>query len=157
MAAAKQADKVKINFIGKTADGTIIDSTYPDPEEEACNDDDCCHDHGPMELTLGEGDFYIPIEKALIGMRVDEKKTVTVTPDDAFGDYDPENVFSVQRSEFPDEITPVVGQGLEVTGDDDEVYMVTVVEVTDEEVSLDTNHPLAGEELSYEFELVEIL
>jgi peptidylprolyl isomerase len=157
MAQAKQADKVTINFIGKIADGTIIDSTYPDPEHDACHDDGCSHEHGPFELTIGEGDFYTPIEEALVGMTVGEKKTITVTPDDAFGDYDPENVFSVQRSEFPDEITPVVGQGLEVTGDDDEVYMVTVVEVTDEQVSLDTNHPLAGEELSYEFELVEIL
>lgn len=157
MAQAKQADKVKINFIGKISDGTIIDSTYPDPDHDACNDDACGHEHGPFEITIGEGDFYTPIEEALVGMAVGEKKSATITPDDAFGDYDPENVFSVKRSEFPDDITPVVGQGLEVTGDNDEVYMVTVVEVTDEEVSLDTNHPLAGEELNYEFELVEIL
>ncbi len=157
MVQAKHADKVTINFIGKIADGTIIDSTYPDPEHDSCDDDECGHEHGPFEITIGEGDFYTPIEEALIGMAVGGKKTITVTPDDAFGDYDPENVFSVQRSELPDEIDPVVGQGLEVTGDDDEVYMVTVVEVTDEDVSLDTNHPLAGEELSYEFELVEIL
>ena len=157
MAQAKEADKVTINFIGQLADGTIIDSTYPDPEKEACNDDDCCHEHGPMELTIGEGDFYNPIEVALIGMSVGEKKTVIVTPDDAFGDYDPENVFSVKRSELPDDITPEVGLELEVTGEDDDLYMVTIVEVTDEEISLDTNHPLAGEDLTYEFELVEIL
>ena len=157
MAQAKEADKVTINFIGKLADGSIIDSTYPDPEEDSCSDDECGHEHGPMELTIGEGHFYTPIEAALIGMRVGEKKTVTVTPEDAFGDYDPENVFNVPRGDFPDDITPVVGQGLEVTGEDDEVYMVTVVEVTDEEISLDTNHPLAGEDLIYEFELLEIL
>ena len=157
MAQVKKADKVTINFIGKLADGSIIDSTYPDPEEDSCTDDECGHEHGPMELTIGEGHFYTPIEAALIGMRVGEKKTVTVTPDDAFGDYDPENVFSVPRGDFPDDISPVVGQGLEVTGEDDEIYMVTVVEVTDEEISLDTNHPLAGEDLIYEFELLEIL
>ena len=157
MAQVKEADKVKINFIGKLADGTIIDSTYPDPEEDACSDDNCCHDHGPMELTIGEGDFYTPIETALIGMQVGEKKIVVISPDDAFGDYNEENVFSVKRSELPDDIIPEVGLELEVTGDDDDLYMVTIVEVTDEEVSLDTNHPLAGEELTYEFELVEIL
>ena len=156
MAQVKNADKVIINFTGKLADGTIIDSTYPDTEESTYNDDECCHEHGPMELIIGEGDFYIPIEEALIGMSIGEKKTVKITPDDAFGDYNPENVFSVKRNEFPDEITPVVGQGLEVTGEDDEIYMVTVVAVTDDEVSLDTNHPLAGEELTYELELVEI-
>ena len=157
MAQAKTEDKVSINFIGKVADGSIIDSTYPDPEHDSCNDDQCGHEHGPFELTIGEGDFYTPVEEALVGMSVGDKKTVTVSPDDAFGDYDPENVFSVPRGEFPDDITPEVGQGMEVTGEDDEVYMVTVVEVTDEEVSLDTNHPLAGEELTYELELMAIL
>ena len=157
MAQAKTEDKVSINFIGKVADGSIIDSTYPDPEHDSCNDDQCGHEHGPFELTIGEGDFYTPVEEALVGMSVGDKKTVTVSPDDAFGDYDPENVFGVPRGEFPDDITPEVGQGMEVTGEDDEVYMVTVVEVTDEEVSLDTNHPLAGEELTYELELMAIL
>ncbi len=157
MTQAKEASKVKINFTGKLADGTIIDSTYADPEDDSCNDADCCHDHGPMELTIGEGDFYVPVETALVGMCVGEKKTITITPDDAFGDFDPENVFDVKRSELPDDLTPVVGMGLEVTGEDDDLYMVTIIKVTDEEVSLDSNHPLAGEELTYEFELVEIL
>lgn len=167
MAQAKKGDRVTINFTGKLADGSIMDSTYPDPEdqdcecdenaEHDCNDGECCQEPGPFELVIGEGDFYIPVEEALLGMQPGEKKTVTISPDDAFGDYDPENVFSVARSEFPDDIEPVVGMGLEVTGEDDELYMVTVVEVTDQQISLDTNHPLAGEELTYEFELVEIL
>ncbi len=73
------------------------------------------------------------------------------------GGFDSENVFTVQRSELPDEITPEVGMGLEVTGEDDDLYMVTIIRVSDTEVVLDSNHPLAGEELTYEFELVEIL
>ncbi|MCW8858135.1 MAG: FKBP-type peptidyl-prolyl cis-trans isomerase [Deltaproteobacteria bacterium] len=157
MTQAKEKDRVTINFIGKLADGTIIDSTYADPEEDLCNDDDCCHEHGPMELIIGDGDFYTPVETALVGMQVGEKKTVTITPDDGFGDYDPENVFSVKRSELPEDIIPEVGMGLEVTGEDEDLYMVTIVKVSDEEVSLDSNHPLAGEELTYEFDLVEIL
>ncbi len=87
MTQAKEADKVTINFIGKLADGAIIDSTYPDPEAESCADDNCCSDHGPMELTIGEGDFYTPVKAALIGMRVGEKKTITINPDDAFGGF----------------------------------------------------------------------
>ena len=157
MIQAKEADKVTINFIGKLADGTVIDTTYADPDEEACNDGDCCHEHGPLELTIGEGDFYPPIESALIGMCVGEKKSVVVSPEDAFGDYDPENVFSINRSEFADDITPEVGLELEVTGDDDELYLVTIVEMNDEEISFDSNHPLAGEELTYDFDLIEIL
>ena len=157
MIQVKEADKVTINFVGKLEDGTVIDTTFADPDEDSCNDDECCHEHGPMELTVGDGDFYLPVEAALIGMQVGEKKSVVISPDDAFGDYNPENVFTIKRSEFADDITPEVGLGLEVTGEDDELYMVTIVKVTDAEISLDTNHPLAGEELTYEVELVEIL
>ncbi|SEA55860.1 peptidylprolyl isomerase [Desulfuromusa kysingii] len=153
MLQAKEADKVSIHFIGKLEDGTIIDTTHADP----CQDDECCHEHGPLQLVIGEGDFYMPIEEALVGMRVGEKKSIVIAPDDAFGEYDAENVFSINRSEFADDITPEIGLELEVTGDDDEVYMVTIVKMDDEEITFDTNHPLAGEELTYEFELVEIL
>lgn len=157
MAQAKKGDKVTINFTGKLEDGSIIDTTYPDAEGHECSSDECGHDHGPFELTIGEGDFFIPIEEALVGMQPGEKKTMSIAPDDAFGDYAPENVFSVPRSDFPEDIEPAVGMGLEVAGEDNEEYMVTVVAVNDETVSLDTNHPLAGEDLTYEFELVEIL
>ena len=157
MSQVKESDKVMLNFVGKLTDGTIIDSTNADHEGDSCHDDDCCNDHGPLEVTLGEGEFYAPVEAALIGMRVGEKKTVVISPDDAFGQQDPENVFSILRSELSDDITPEVGLTLEVTGEDDDIYMVTIIEISDEEISLDANHPLAGEELTYEFELVEIL
>ena len=157
MAQAKKSDKVRINFTGTIADGTIIDSTFPEHEGDACSDDDCCGDHGPMELIIGEGEMYEPLESALIGMQVGEKKTVIISTEDAFGEYDTENVFSVKLSELPADITPEVGLTLEVAGDDDEYYMVTMIELSDEKVSLDANHPLAGEELTYEVELVEIL
>ena len=157
MAKAKEADKVIINFTGTTTDGSMIDSTFSDHDGDACSDDDCCGDHGPMELIIGEGEMYAPLEAALIGMQVGEKKSVVIPVEEAFGEYDPENVFSIKRSELPDDIVPEVGLTLEVAGEDDDYYMVMMIEVTDDEVSLDTNHPLAGEELTYEVELVEIL
>ncbi|PLX99150.1 MAG: peptidylprolyl isomerase [Desulfuromonas sp.] len=166
MAQVKQGDTVAINFNGTLDDGTVIDSTYPDPEESCdcesgdhtCDDGSCCQDPGPYELTLGEGEFFPSIEDALIGMAPGEKKTIVIPAADAFGEYDPENVFSVPRGEFPDdEINPEVGLELEVTGDNGEVFVATIVEVSDEQITLDTNHPLAGEDLTYEFELVEIL
>lgn len=157
MAQVQKADRVRIHYVGRLADGTIIDSTYADPETEACTADDCCHEHGPLELTVGEEEFYVPVEEALIGMQVGEKKVVVILPDDAFGDYNPENVFAVARSELPEDIVPEIGLELEVTGDDDDIFMVTIVEVSDDEVHLDSNHPLAGEELTYEFEVIEIL
>ena len=156
MSKVKDADKVLINYVGTLDDGTVIDSTYPHSDDD-CHDDECGHDHGPYEVVIGAGDFYVPIEEALIGMQVGDKKKVTISPEDGFGDYDAELVFTIERSELPEEIVPELGMELEVTGDDDDVYFVTIIGVTDTEVKLDSNHPLAGEELTYEFELMEIL
>lgn len=161
MAQAKAGDKVKIDFTGKLEDGTVIDTTLAEEKKEhdgGCHDEGCgCSEAGPMMLTIGGDEFFIPIEEALVGMSVGEKKTVVISAEDAFGDYDQERVFSVERNLFPDDVNPEVGAQFEIVGDDDEGMLVTVVEVDDENVSLDSNHPLAGEELIYEFELVEIL
>ena len=110
-----------------------------------------------MELIIGEDEFFTQIEEALIGMAPGEKKSVLIPAEDAFGDYDEEKVFEINRSDIPDDLYPEVGQELELTGEDDEVLEVSVVEVSDETVTLDANHPLAGEDLTYEIELVEIL
>lgn len=168
MAQAKKGDRVTINFIGTLEDGTVFDTTFPDPEAacstDACSTDDCgsddcgcCDESGPMELVIGEDDFFTQIEEALVGMAPGEKKTVKIPAEDAFGDYDEDKVFTVPRGEIPDDIYPEVGQELELTGEDDEVIEVTVIEIDDENITLDANHPLAGEDLSYEVELFEIL
>jgi peptidylprolyl isomerase len=165
MAQAKKGDRVTINFIGTLEDGTVFDTTFPESNPEAacstedCGSDDCgcCDESGPMELVIGEDDFFTQIEEALVGMAPGEKKTVKIPAEDAFGEYDEDKVFTVPRSEIPDDIYPEVGQELELTGEDDEVIEVTVIEVDEENITLDANHPLAGEDLSYEVELFEIL
>jgi peptidylprolyl isomerase len=110
-----------------------------------------------MELTIGAEDFFPQIEEALIGMAPGEKKTIVINTEDAFGEYDEEQVFTIGRDQFPADLTPEVGQELEFTDDDGEELEVTVVEVTEAGITVDANHPLAGENLTYEFELVEIL
>ncbi|OHB31698.1 MAG: peptidylprolyl isomerase [Desulfuromonadaceae bacterium GWC2_58_13] len=167
MAQAKKGDRVTINFVGTLDDGSVFDSTLETDEDscgtdgcgsdECSSDDCCCGENGPMELIIGEDDFFTQIEEALIGMAPGEKKTIVIPAEDAFGEYDEEKVFQVKRSEVPDDIYPEVGQELELTGEDDELLEVTVVEINDEDITLDANHPLAGEELTYEIELVEIL
>jgi peptidylprolyl isomerase len=170
MAIAKKGDRVTINFVGTLEDGTVFDSTLETAEDsccstdeghaDECDSDDCgcgCGESGPMELIIGEEDFFVQIEEALVGMAPGEKKTIVIPAVDAFGEYDEEKVFQVKRSEVPDDIYPEVGQELELTGEDDESLEVTVVEVSDEDITLDSNHPLAGEDLSYEVELVDIL
>lgn len=156
MAQAKKGDRVRIDFTGTIEDGTVIDTTAGEEHTE-CGSDDCGCEKGPMEVAIGEEQFFLQIEEALVGMAVGDKKTVTIPAEDAFGEYDADRVFTVERKQFPKDINPEVGQELELIAEDDESIGVTVVEANDESVTLDANHPLAGEELNYEFELVEIL
>ena len=159
MAQAKKGDKVRINFTGKLEDGSIIETTLE--LQDCCTDDDCGDDcaceYGPMELTIGEEEFFPMVEEALIGMAPGETKTVTIPAAEAFGEYDAEAVFTVERHLLPEDMNPAVGDDLILTGEDDEELEVTVVEVADNAVTFDANHPLAGEDLTYEVELVEIL
>lgn len=159
MATAKMGDKVTINYTGTLEDGTVFDSTI---HENNCCDDDTCEDegcgceHGPMTLTLGEEDFFPQVEEALVGMAPGEKKTITIPAEDAFGEYDADEVFSISREQLSGEIVPEVGMELELFGDDDETVEVVVVEVTEDTVTVDANHPLAGQDITYEVELLEI-
>ncbi|MFO7983838.1 MAG: peptidylprolyl isomerase [Desulfuromonadales bacterium] len=155
MAQAKKGDHVKINFTGKLEDGTVFDSTTKEAGE--CDHDDCGCEHGPLELTLGEEEFFERVEDALLGMQPGETKTVVVSADEAFGVYDDDMVFNVPRDEMPSHIKPEVGQQLELVGEDDQVFIVTVVEVTDENITIDANHPLTGEDLTFDLELLEIV
>lgn len=165
MSQAKKGDKVKINYTGRLEDGTVFDSTleeecgHDECETDDCSDDDCgcgC-ESGPMELTIGGGELFSQIDDALIGMAPGEKKTVVIPAVDAFGAFDQEKVFVVPRSDLPEDLKPEVGDELVLGNEDDEELGVAVVEVSNESVTFDANHPLAGEDLSFEVELLEIL
>jgi peptidylprolyl isomerase len=153
MAQVKQGDRVRINFTGTLRDGSVFDTTYGDK----CADEGCCEEIGPMEMTIGEEDFFPEVEKALIGMTPGGRKTVFIPAADAFGEYDEENVFSVDRDQIPGDFVPEAGQELELTDEEGDALPVTVVEVTDDSITFDANHPLAGEDITYEIELVSIL
>ncbi|NVN90851.1 MAG: peptidylprolyl isomerase [Desulfuromonadales bacterium] len=155
MAHAKHGDKVIFHYSATLEDGTVFDSTY----EDVCEDDDCdCEgESGPMEITIGSKEFFPEIEQALIGMAVGEKKSVLIPSADAFGEYDPEKVFSAKRSEIPEDLQPEVGDAFTLANDNDEEIDVTVVEVSADSVTFDSNHPLAGEDLKFDIELIEIL
>ena len=159
MKLAKKGDRVRINFTGTLADGSIFDTTLEDADcnSDDCGADDCSCEAGPMELTIGTEEFFSLIEDALVGMAPGEKKTVVIPAAEAFGAYDEEEVFTIHRDQLSADITPEVGQELELTDDDGEAVEVIVVEVTDTEVTHDANHPLAGEDITYEVELLEIL
>ncbi len=154
MTQVKKGDRVRIAYTGALQDGTVFDSTH---ESGECASEDCGCAEGPMELVVGEGQFLPRIEEELVGMSPGEKKTVTIAAEDALGEYDEENVFSIPRTDLPTDLNPEVGDQIALINEENEELPVTVVEVSEESITFDSNHPLAGEDLTFEFQLIEIL
>lgn len=166
MAQAQKGNTVTINYTGTLDDGSIFDSTLEGPEcedeeccEDDCSDDECgCGHHasGPMTFILGEAILFPQIDEAIVGMTPGEKKKVHIPAAEGFGEYDREKVFTVPRADLPDDLVPEVGDELVLSNEEDEELGVTVMETTDDSVTFDANHPLAGEDLTFEVELVSI-
>lgn len=168
MAQAEKGNTVTINFTGKLEDGTVFDSTL---EDMGCDEDECCddgceddeecgcggHESGPMTFVVGEEILFPQIDAAIVGMTPGEKKIVQIAAADAFGEYDKEKIFTVPRSELPEDLVPEVGDELSLSNEDDEELEVVVLETTEDQVTFDANHPLAGENVTFEIELVSIL
>ncbi len=165
MSTAKKGDSVLFNYTGTLEDGTVFDSTFDDgctPDDcdsGECSTDDCgCgHETGPMKIVLGSGEFFPAIEEALEGMSKGEKKTIVIPSAEAFGDFDDTKLFTVPVADLPEDFDAEEGDELILSGEDDEEMGVTVVAKTAEEITFDANHPLAGNDLTFELELVEIL
>lgn len=141
MPTASEGDTVKVHYTGKLEDGTVFDTSA---ERE------------PLEFTLGEGQLIPGFEQAVEGMDVGETKTVNIASDEAYGPRREDLVSQVSKDEFPDEVEPQVNQQFRVNQEDGNSFIVRVSDVQDEEVTLDANHPLAGQDLVFDIELVEI-
>jgi FKBP-type peptidyl-prolyl cis-trans isomerase 2 len=141
MAEAKNGDKVKVHYTGKLEDGTVFDSSV---ERE------------PLEFTLGQGEVIPGFEEAVVGMQPDESKTTTLPPEKGYGDHNPQMVVTVERERLPDNLEPQVGQALQMRQGDGQTLMVTVADLSESTITLDANHPLAGRNLTFDIQLVEI-
>lgn len=141
MSHPRPGDTVAVHYTGRLADGTVFDSS---------------REREPMELTVGGGQVIPTFEEAVAGMQPGEARTITIPADQAYGPHREELMVSVERSEFPDHIEPAVGLALEVRQEGGEAAIVRVAEVSGEEITLDANHPLAGEDLTFDLELVAI-
>ena len=141
MSVSKGGDKVKIHYTGKLSDGRIFDTSK---------------DRQPLEFTLGKGEVIAGFEKGVLGMGVGESKHIEVPPEDAYGERLTELVINVKKAEFPDDISPSVGLQLEIKSMDGEVTGVVITEVGDDFVTLDANHPLAGQTLFFDVKLIGI-
>jgi peptidylprolyl isomerase len=141
MSKAKNGDVVKINYTGTLDDGTVFDSS---------------ENRDPLAFTLGSGQVIPGFEEAVLGMTVGESKNVNIPAAKAYGQRNEEMVIEAPRDQVPPEITPEVGQHLQMGGPNGEVVMVVITEVTDTYIKLDANPPLAGKDLNFAIELVAI-
>lgn len=141
MAQATEGDTVKIHYTGKLEDGTVFDSS---------------EGREPLEFTLGEGRVIPGFESAVEGMEEGEEKTAEVPAGDAYGPRRDDLVLTVPRGQLPDDMEPEVGQQLQMKTDDGNTFNVVIVETGEESVELDANHPLAGKDLTFDIELVEV-
>lgn len=142
MAQAKPGDRVIVHYSGSLEDGTIFSSTYEEDQ--------------PFEFTLGEESILPSFQNAVIGMNEGETKTISVPPEDGYGEHKTEFVLKMERTQAPPDLELEVGKRLQIRLSDGTMRVVTVVAITEENVILDANDPLAGKTLTFEIELVEI-
>ncbi len=139
---AKKGDTVKVHYTGKLQSGFIFDTS---------------NQRDPLQFTIGEGTILAGFEDAVIGMNQGDVKSIEIKANEAYGPYRKELVVEVKREEMPKHLQPKVGQRLHVTQPDEKKVVVTVTEITDSNVTLDANHPLAGQDLTFDIQLVEIV
>ena len=145
MAQAKAGDTVRVHYEGQLSDGTIFDSSL---ERE------------PIEFILGQDTVIPGFEQAVIGMEVGESKDVSIPPEDGFGEYSEDLVVNIEKSILPPDINPELGMQLEVSSEEEDEKtprVFTIAEIAEDSVTLDGNHPLAGEEIAFKIELLEIM
>jgi peptidylprolyl isomerase len=141
MAQAKNGDTVTVHYTGKLEDGMVFDSSA---------------NRDPLQFTLGEGLLIPGFEQAVLGMSPGESKTAEVSADQAYGPHREEMVVEIDLQEFPPHLQPEVGQQLQIPQSDGRVARLAVIAVSEQKVTLDANHPLAGRDLTFDIRLLEI-
>jgi peptidylprolyl isomerase len=142
MKQATYGDIVKVHYRGKLHDGSVFDETS---------------DREPLRFTIGEGQVIPGFEEAVVGMKPGDSKTAELPLEKAFGPYLPERVVEVSKNKFAQwDPEPTVGERVPIPQPDGSPVDVTVTEVTESTVTVDFNHPLAGEKLTIDIELVDI-
>lgn len=142
MAYAQHGDTVRIHFKGTLENGDVFVSSF---------------DRKPVEFTIGDGQVLPGIENAVVGMTEGESKTVELAAEKAFGDKREELVVTVDRERFSDSVSPEPGQRLKFRNQDGSEIIAKVIDVSPSSVTVDANHPLAGEDVTFDLELVEII
>jgi peptidylprolyl isomerase len=142
MAQAQNGDKVRVNYVGTLEDGTVFDSSL---------------ERDPMDFTIGDDQLIPGFQNAVVGMTQGDKKTVNIKADEAYGPYQEQLVQEIAKSNLPADLEVERGTRLSANDGQGNTIPVTVVEVKEETITLDANHPLAGEDLTFEITLVDII
>jgi len=142
VAQAENGDIVKVHYTGKLENGMIFDTSAK---------------RGPLRFTIGDGQLIPGFEQAVVGMNLGESKRVKVPADKAYGPHCEEMVLVVDQNQLPKHLKLEVGQQLQIPQKDGNKTLVTVTNVSESSVTLDANHPLAGKDLTFDIQLVEIL
>lgn len=140
-AVVRNGDIVKVHYTGRLQDGTVFDTSVGSE---------------PLEFTIGQGQLIFGFEQAVIGMKVGESKTVTIPVDQAYGPRRDDMILEVERDELPEDLDPRVGMQLQMNQGDGGIMIVTITDVSETTIKVDANHPLAGQDLTFDIELVEI-
>jgi FKBP-type peptidyl-prolyl cis-trans isomerase 2 len=138
---ASDGDTVRVHYTGTLEDDTTFDTSVG---------------REPLEFTLGAGQMIPGFEKAVYGLKVEESKTVTIPAGEAYAPHRDDLIIVVEREQLPADLDPKVGQQLPTQQTDGRTAVVIVIAVSETTITVDANHPLAGKDLTFKIELVEI-
>lgn len=142
MKQASNGDTVKVHYTGRLEDGTIFDSSV---------------NRQPLQFIIGENQVIRGLEQSVIGMATGESKTAKIAAEDAFGPHRMELVLQVDRGQFSEELEPQVNKQVQVSREDGQTFAATITDVSEPTVTLDANHPLAGKDLTFDLQLVDVV
>lgn len=141
MSEAKKGDKVKVHYTGRLNDGSEFDSSK---------------DREPLEFEIGSQQVIPGFENAVLGLKTGESVTVNIPSDDAYGPRVDEMVLKIEKEKLPPDFNPELGQQFQLPQQNGQNVVVTVTDISDTQIELDANHPLAGKDLTFDIQLVEI-
>lgn len=141
MQVAKKGDKIKVHYHGKLTNGNTFDSS---------------EGREPLDFEIGGGMVIAGFDDGVTGMTIGEKKTVHIPADQAYGPKQEEMIMEFPKTQFPADMVPEIGMQLNMSNGSGQNFPVVIVEIKEEVVVLDANHPLAGEDLIFDLELVAI-
>ena len=141
MTQAKHGDTVKVHYTGRLEDATTFDTSV---------------EHDPLQFTLGKGEMIPGFEQAVVGMKPGESKTAVIPAEEAYGPHRKELTIEVGRDKIPPDFKAEVGRPLRIRLADGKTTVVKVIEISESTITLDGNHPLAGKDLTFDIQLIEI-